>query len=42
MVTNPDGDEVILLGCYENQDTLYELKNLDGILTWKEMPQKLK
>ena len=42
MVTNPDGDGVILLGCYENQDTLYELKNLDGILTWKEMPQKLK
>ena len=42
MVSNPDGHGVILLGCYETQDTLYELKNVDGILTWREMPQKLK
>ena len=38
MVSNPDGHGVILLGCYETQDTLYELKNVDGILTWREMP----
>ena len=37
-----DGRGVILLGCYVTQDTLYELKNVDGILTWREMPQKLK
>ena len=30
MVPNLDGHGVILLGCYETQDTLYELKNVDG------------
>ena len=42
MVSNPDGRGVILLGFYVTQDTLYELKNVDGILTWREMPQKFK
>ena len=43
MVTSPDGQGVILLGCYPNRESLYELrKNNDGILAWTKLPQKLK
>ena len=50
MVTSPDGQGVILLGCLykinENlipDDKMYELRpDTNGDLTWTTMPQKLK
>ena len=46
MVTSPDGQGVILLGCYppsEQSSLMFQLrKNNNGILSWNEMPQKLK
>ena len=43
MVTSPTGDGVILLGCYENQDSIYKMApNSNGALVWTKMKQKLK
>ena len=46
MVTSPDGQGVILLGCYppsEQSSLMFQLrKNNNGFLSWNEMPQKLK
>ena len=42
MITSPDGHGIILLGCYESMDKIYELRNIDGDLQWNILPQKLK
>ena len=43
MVTSPTGDGVILLGCYENQDAIYEMApDSNGAFVWTKMKQKLK
>ena len=44
MITSPDGQGVILLGCYDGNysNVIYELSgSLDGNLEWKVLPQKL-
>ena len=38
MVTSPDGQGVILLGCYPNRESLYELRKNDE-LKFKGRPQ---
>ena len=42
MITSPDGNGVILLGCSASRDTIYELKNVNGGFEWIEKFQKLK
>ena len=43
MLTSPDGQGVMLFGCYENPQSFYELRNdVDGFLTWRKMPFELK
>ena len=42
MVTSPNEQGVILIGCDEQNKSIYELINNDGILSWKKMSQKLK
>ena len=42
MITSPDGNGVILLGCSASRDTIYELKIVNGNLEWVEKLQKLK
>ena len=42
MVTSPNGNGIILLGCYEKRDAIYELSNsTNGTFQWLEMTQKL-
>ena len=45
MVTSPDGQGVILLGCYDDfgniSEVIYELKAMNDILTWEKMAQKM-
>ena len=41
MVTSPNGNGIILLGCYEKRDAIYELSNTNGRFQWLEMTQKL-
>ena len=41
MVTSPNEQGVILIGCGEQNKSIYELINNDGILSWKKMSQKL-
>ena len=42
MVTSPDGQGIILVGCSESNEAIYELKNNEtGNLEWKLMTQKL-
>ena len=42
MVTSPNKQGVILLGCQENPNTIYELVNINGTLYWRKMIQELK
>ena len=43
MVTSPTGDGVILLGCYENQETIYKMApDSNGTFVWTKMRQKMK
>ena len=42
MVTSPDGQGVILLGCDKNPESIYELREIDGVFSWRKMSQKLK
>ena len=45
MVTSPSGTGVILLGCYENKETIYEMtenENESGRYEWSRLNQKLK
>ena len=41
MVTSPSGQGAILVGCNENPESLYELRNINGQLEWRKMKQKL-
>ena len=40
MVTSQNG--VIVLGCTQNPESIYEMINTDGTLSWRLMEQKLK
>ena len=43
MVTSPTGDGVILLGCYENRETIYKMApDSNGTFVWTKLRQKLK
>lgn len=43
MVTSPTGDGVILLGCIENPEAIYQMTTgSNGEFYWTEMKQKLK
>ena len=43
MVTSPNGDGVILLGCSQNQDAIYKMApDSNGAFVWTKMKQKLK
>ena len=42
MITSPDGNGVILLGCSASRDIIYELRIFNGDLEWIEISQKLK
>ena len=41
MVTSPSGQGAILVGCNENPESLYELRNISGQLEWRKMKQTL-
>ena len=41
MITSPNKQSVILLGCKENPESLYELIKTKGAFSWKKMSQKL-
>ena len=41
MITSPNKQSVILLGCKENPESLYELIKTNGVFSWKKMSQKL-
>ena len=43
MVTIDNGNSVILLGCYEDRESIYKMKAsaADGSLIWEKLPQKL-
>ena len=43
MVTSDNGNSVILLGCYEDRESIYKMKasTTAGALIWEKMPQKL-
>ena len=43
MITSPTSDGVILLGCYPNEENIYQMApNSNGYLVWSKMKQKLK
>ena len=42
LVTSPNDDSVILLGCNEHRDSFFELKSINGHLEWSKMQQNLK
>ena len=41
LITSPNKQSVILLGCKENPESLYELIKTKGAFSWKKMSQKL-
>ena len=42
MVTSPDGQGVILLGCAQSRETLFELtRKKNGQFSWNILPQKI-
>ena len=42
MVTSPDGQGVILLGCAQSRETLFQLtKKKNGQFSWNILPQKI-
>ena len=41
MVTSPSGQGAILVGCVGSQESLYELRSIEGQLEWRKMKQKL-
>ena len=41
IVTTPDKQGVILLGCYQNHDPIYELQTVNGHLDWKMWDRQL-
>ena len=41
VITSPGGQGVILLGCYEKRDAIYELSIKNETFQWTEMKQKL-
>ena len=42
MVTSPNGQGVILLGCESDPKSLYEFTKINGELIWRKMVQELK
>ena len=43
MVTLDNGKSVILLGCYEDRESIYKMKasTPNGPLIWEKLPQRL-
>ena len=41
IVPTPDKQGVILLGCYQNHDPIYELQTVNGHLEWKTWDREL-
>ena len=41
MITSPNQQSLILLGCEESPESSYELINSRGNYSWRKMPQKL-
>ena len=43
MITSPTSDGVILLGCYPNEENIYQMApDSNGDFVWSKMKQKLK
>ena len=42
LVTSPNDDSVILLGCNEHRELFFELTSKNGHLEWSKMQQNLK
>ena len=41
IVSTPDQQGVILLGCYQNHDPIYELKSINGHFEWQTWDRQL-
>ena len=41
MITSPNGHSVFLFGCKENPESIYELFNTEGNLSWRKLLQTL-
>ena len=44
MISSPDGNGVVLIGCVQNAevtDIIFEMISINGTLTWEKMSQKL-